>query len=135
MDQKVPQGFNKETIMGMLKSKTIGVNTLLTIGILYLANTSGLPMTPDQAATFIPAIYAVVNIVLRFFTDKTLSDKGLTVQNPQKMIKLVEDIETNQEALEKLYVAMAKLQAARKKQREGTYTKAMRLEKERKNAS
>ena len=108
MSQEVIQGLNKETILGMLRSKTINVNTILTIVIVAVANTYGLPLTPAEAATLIPLLYGVVNIILRFFTKKPLPEKGITIKNPKEIRNFVAALSENEEALEELYNAIAK---------------------------
>lgn len=125
MKKEVVQGFNRETILGMLKSKTIRVNTLLTLAIVALANTYGIPLTPAEAGTLIPILYGAVNGVLRFLTNKSLPERGIVVKNPKKIIEFVEDIEENPEALEKLYIAIAKWKQAKKN--EGKFSKAMKM--------
>lgn len=125
MKKEVVQDFNRETILDMLKSKTIRVNTLLTLAIVALANTYGIPLTPAEAGTLIPILYGAVNGVLRFLTNKSLPERGIVVKNPKKIIEFVEDIEENPEALEKLYIAIAKWKQAKKN--EGKFSKAMKM--------
>jgi hypothetical protein len=124
MEKKVAQGFNKETILGMVKSKTISINTLLTLAIVTVANTYGVPLTPVEAATIIPVIYGAVNGILRFFTNTSLSEKGI-VKNPKKAMEIVENIEENEEAIEKLYTAIAKWK--KQKQDSMKFSKVMKM--------
>lgn len=123
MKKEVTQGLNRETIMGMLKSKTINVNTLLTIAIVTVANTYGIPLTPVEAATIIPILYGGVNAILRFFTKQPLPEKGIKIKNPKEVVEFVETLEENEEALEKLYTAIAKW---KNKKKEGKFTQAMK---------
>lgn len=129
MKSEAIQGFNKETILGMLKSKTVNVNTILTGIIVMAANTYGLPLTPVEAATLIPLLYGVVNIVLRFFTKKPLPEKGIVIENPEKVRKFVAALSENEEALKELYNAIAKWK--KEKEKEQKFSKLMeKMEKE-----
>ena len=127
-NKQVIQGLNKETILGMLRSKTINVNTLLTLAIVALANTYGIPLTPVEAATLIPLLYGVVNIILRFFTKKSLPEKGIKIPNPIEVQNLAEALSENPEALEKLYNAIAKWKNDKIKSQK--FSKAMEMKKE-----
>ena len=127
-NKEVIQGLNKETILGMLKSKTINVNTLLTLAIVTVANTYGIPLTPVEAATLIPLLYGVVNIILRFFTKKPLPEKGIKIPNPVEIQNLAEALSENPAALEKLYTAIAKWKNDKLKNQK--FSKVMGMNKE-----
>lgn len=123
MKKEVTQGLNRETIMGMLKSKTIRVNAALVMIIVWAANAYGIPVTPEIATSIVTVLFGFVNVILRFLTKQPLPEKGIKIKNPKEVIEFVETIEENEEALEKLYIAIAKWKNEKKK--EGKFTQAM----------
>lgn len=127
MDAELVQGMNKETAIGMLKSKTINVNAALTIIIIALANAYGVPLTPVEATAVVSLIYGIANIILRFYTTKSLPEKGVTIANPVEVQKFVIALENNPEALEKLYTAIAKWKESKIQSQK--FSKAMEMQK------
>jgi len=95
-----------DILRGMLKSKTINVNVLLTGLLLWWLNTKGIAMDPAEAAGIVSLAYALLNIALRFFTNKSLPEKGIVIQNPAAVRQTVAAIEAHPEALDLLINAM-----------------------------
>ena len=59
----------------LLKSKTLTLNGILTLAIVAYAQSQGIDVDPETAATGIALVYGVGNGILRFFTNSKLADK------------------------------------------------------------
>lgn len=110
--------MDKQTLVGMLRSKTINVNVWLTLAIIYYAETKGIPLDPNLAMAGTAALYGIVNAVLRNFTTKSLPEKGITVPNPVYVQDFFKAASENPEALEALYEALAKVNKKKKVERQ-----------------
>ena len=79
-------------LRGVLKSKTLNTNTLLTGAIVIVATHYGFGdvVTPEEAAVVTALAMGGVNYVLRFFTDKSIPEKGIEVNNPLSGIDVAE---------------------------------------------
>lgn len=129
MTQELVQGMNKETIVGMTKSKTVRVNTALTVLIIAAANAFGVPLTPVEATAIVSLLFGIANIILRFLTKESLPAKGASKPNPNPVKNLIKVLEENDEDVEKLYTLIAKWKA--KKEKKLRYSKLIeKMEKE-----
>lgn len=84
------------------KSKTININILLTAALVWYCQTRQVEMAPELAGMIVGALYCAVNLVLRFFTGKSLPEKGITVPRPQMVDDLVAVAIAHPEAAERL---------------------------------
>lgn len=84
------------------KSKTININVLLTGLLVWYCETHAIPMDPATAALAVSALYAVVNVLMRFVTSKSLPEKGLTIPKPQLVDDIAALVAANPEAAERL---------------------------------
>lgn len=100
--------MNKQVLLGMLNSKTINVNVLLTIAIIYFANSQGITIPEDFAAQGIALLYGGVNVVLRFFTNKSLPDKGISIPNPAYVKEFTKAIGNDESTGKELVKAVSK---------------------------
>jgi hypothetical protein len=96
-------------IRGMLKSKTITLNSVLSSAILFVAIQYGFDdaVTPETAAMLSAGIFTAMNIVVRFFTDRSIRDKG-AIRNPFYSEEFINYIEENPEAVDRLIQALKK---------------------------
>jgi len=97
-----------DILRGMLKSKTINVNALVTVLLVTYLQTRGVALDPAVVGSLVALGYGLVNIVLRFTTTKSLPEKGLVVPNPLVIQQTVTAIEENEAALQALYDALVK---------------------------
>lgn len=110
--------MDKQTLIGMLKSKTINVNVWLTLAIIYYAETKGITLDPSVAMAGTAALYGVINAILRNFTTKSLPEKGITIPNPVYVQDFFKAASENPEALEALYEGLAKVSKKKKVERQ-----------------
>jgi len=103
-----------DTLRGMLRSKTINVNTLATLLLVSFLQYRGVDMDPATAASLVALAYGLVNIWLRFLTNKSLPEKGLVIPNPPAVQQTVTAIEDNKQALDALIDALRARIAERK---------------------
>ena len=113
--------MNKQLLLGMLKSKTINTNVALTILVTWLAASNGIPLPPEVAPAVVALVYGGANVILRFFTNKSLPDKGVNIPNPlyvEEVTKaltknsgaikeIVKSVSQDDEALKELHSALA----------------------------
>jgi hypothetical protein len=92
-----------QTLRGILKSKTINVNALVTVLLLVYLQRKGVDMDPEMAAGVVAGAYALINIVLRFFTDRSLPEKGIVLENPLASNEVVDAIRASKDDLDRLY--------------------------------
>lgn len=76
--------MTNQVAKGSVKSKTMLANGSGIAGLLYLWNDPMLAMLPDKAKYIILAILGA-NMILRYFTTNSLSDKGKT--EPDKILE------------------------------------------------
>lgn len=76
-----------EKLVGSVKSKTMIGNSVGIAGLLALWNDPMLAMLPEKAKYIILGVMAA-NMLLRWFTDKSLADKGTSEPKPQ-LVKAV----------------------------------------------
>ena len=106
------------TLRGMLKSKTINVNAVATVLLVIYLHRKGVDMDPEVAAGIVAGAYALVNIVLRFFTDRSLPEKGIVLENPLASSQVVDALQSNKADLDRLYDALV-LVAMQRRQHAG----------------
>lgn len=94
--------MNKQLFLGMLKSKTINTNVALIVLITWISTLTGISVPPEVAT----AIVAIMNIALRFFTNKSLSEKGVKVPDPQYVKNITKAISEDEESILEIYNAM-----------------------------
>jgi hypothetical protein len=105
-------------LRGMFKSKTIKINAVLAALLCSWAAAKGVPLDPATATIAVTLLFALVNVILRFFTNTSLPEKGLEVPNPFYSQQAAVAIEQNPEALSRLaqtVLELLRLQAHQKK--------------------
>lgn len=100
--------MNKQILLGMLKSKTINVNVLLTALVVSLAASNGIPLPPEAAPAVVALIYGSANVVLRFLTNKSLPDKGISIPNPIYVKEFTKAIGNDKESVKEFAKAIGK---------------------------
>lgn len=112
--------MNKQILVGMLNSKTINVNVILTTLIIGYATSNGIPLSPELATAAVAGLYGISNVILRFFTNKSLPDKGISIPNPvyvkeftkaigndgESVKEFTKAIGKNEDAVKELYTAL-----------------------------
>lgn len=111
--------MNKQILLGMLKSKTINTNVALTILITSIAASYGIPLTPEASTAIVALVYGGANVILRFFTDKSLPDKGVNIPNPVYVKNFTKAMTQDEEVIEQIHSAM-KEYIKKKKQKGGS---------------
>jgi|GEM_PF-5472580 len=105
-------------LKGMFKSKTIKINAVLAALLCSWAAAKGIPLDPATATIAVTLLFALVNVVLRFFTNTSLPERGLEVPNPLYSEQAAAAIEQNPEALSRLaetVLELLRLQAHQRK--------------------
>lgn len=82
----------KTFLIGAAKSKTVNVNVFATIILMMILRKYNIELTPDEAMAYTALAYAVINLVLRTVTGKSLPEKGLEVKLPKYTDTIVERV-------------------------------------------
>lgn len=82
----------KSFLLGAAKSKTINVNVLATLALMTILSKYQITLTPDEAMAYTALAYAIVNLILRMVTGKSLPEKGLEIKLPKYTDTIVEKV-------------------------------------------
>lgn len=100
--------MNKQILLGMLKSKTINVNVILTALLVSYGASHGLPIDSGTAMAIVASAYGLINVILRFLTNKSLPEKGVNIPNPIYVEEFTKAIAKDNKAMKELVSSITK---------------------------